>query len=82
MDTLITGELLLKYGFTKIPFYENVYEKGDVRIHTSKNKKVKDVLFVLYNDGEIVLQKEISTLGQLRDLYFESTGEELPGSDT
>ena len=78
METYITGELLLKYGFIHLPLYENVYEKGDVRVHTDKYKKVYDVLFVLYDDGEIILQKEISSLRQFRSLYFGLTGEELP----
>jgi len=73
----ITKEILLKCGFRAVAFYENVYEKDSVRIHTDTTKKTNTALFVMHYDNDTILKKEVSSLHQFQNLYFALIGKEL-----
>lgn len=73
----ITEALLLKLGFENVGFYDNVYSKDNIRVHIDKNKEIDTVLFIMYNDGGSIFEKEVSSLHQLQNLYFALTGKEL-----
>ena len=73
----LTEEMFLKCGFIEVPYYENILQKENIRIHFDKQKS-SEVLFVLYDDdGDITCQTRVSCLHQLQNLYFALTGKEL-----
>jgi hypothetical protein len=73
----LDGEILQMCGFEELGMYGNVYCRDNFRIHTGKDGDTGTVLFILYNEGEPVFQKEVSSLHQLQNLYFTLTGKDL-----
>jgi len=70
----LTEEILLKCGFGEVGFYDNVYHLDDFRIYLDKS--INSGL-IKYENGACNLEKEISNLHQLQNLYFALIGKDL-----
>ncbi len=73
----LTRSVLLACGFDEIGFYENVYKKDNIRIHSDKTGKTNAVLFIMFNDDDSIFSREVSSVHQLQNLYFALTEKEL-----
>ncbi len=73
----LTKEILLKCGFKQVGFYENVFEKENIRIHIDKNGKTDTILYIMYSNDDSIFKKKISSFHQLQNLFFTLTEEEL-----